>query len=100
MNRIVRVAWLAFVYPLLNSAQTAAPTVPVRMLVSVGHYYSGDPPTLRRDDLIVTQHDEPLPVTTLTPLRGDRAGLQLFLLVDNCSNWELGRRFRRGGLCC
>jgi hypothetical protein len=93
MNRIIRLAWLAFVCPLLNSAQTPAATVPVQMLVSVAHYHSDQSPTLRRDDLIVTLHDEPVPVTNLTPLRGDRGGLQLFLLVDNCSNWEPGSQF-------
>jgi hypothetical protein len=93
MNRIIRLAWLAFVCPLLNSAQPPAPTVPVRVLVSVGHYHSDRSPTLKRDDLIVTLHDQPAPVTNLTPLRGDRGGLQLFLLVDNCSNWEPGSGF-------
>lgn len=50
-------------------------------------------PTLTRDDLIVTQHSESLPVTNLIPLGGDRARLELFLLVDNCSNLALGDRF-------
>jgi hypothetical protein len=45
------------------------------------------------DDLIVKLHDQPVPVTNLTPLRGDRSALQLFVLIDNCSNWELGSRF-------
>jgi hypothetical protein len=48
MNGSTRLAWLAFVCPLLTSAQLPAPTVPVRMLVSVGHYHSDRSPTLRR----------------------------------------------------
>ena len=51
------------------------------------------PPTLTKDDLIVTQHYQPLTVTSLIPLRGDRAGLELFLLVDNCSSCEPGSKF-------
>jgi hypothetical protein len=93
MNRSTRLAWLAFVCPLLTSAQSPAPAVPVRMLVSVGHYHSDRSPTLRRDDLIVTLHDELIRVTNLTPLRGERGALQLFALIDNCSNWEPGYRF-------
>jgi hypothetical protein len=93
MNRIAVVAWLAFICPILDSAHTAAPTVRARMLITIAHYYSHETPTLTRDDLIVTHHSEPLPVTKVTPLDGDRARLELFFLVDNCSNWPLGNRF-------
>jgi len=92
MNRIGMIALLAFVCPRLNSSDDA-PTVPAQMLVSVGHYFSREPPTLTRSDLIVTERNEPLPVTQLIRLRGDRAGLRLFLLIDNCSNWERRSQF-------
>ena len=40
---------------------------PAQMMVTVGHHYGHVPPVLTRDDLIVTQHYEPLPVTDLIP---------------------------------
>ncbi len=63
------------------------------MNVTIGHHYGQLPRTLTKDDLIVTQHYEPLTITGLIPLRGDRAGLELFLLVDNCSSCEPGSKF-------
>jgi hypothetical protein len=93
MNRIGVVTWLVFMCPILDSAHIGGLTVPARMLITIGHYYSHETPALTRDDLIVTQHSEQLPVTNLIPLGGDRGRLELFLLVDNCSNWELGDRY-------
>lgn len=94
MPKIARLAWLALGYPLFARAQTtSAAGTPVQMMVTVGHHYGHEPPALTRDDLIVTQQYEPLPVTNLVPLRGDRAGLKLFVLVDNCSSCEPGSKF-------
>jgi hypothetical protein len=62
-------------------------------MVTIGHHYGHESPALTRDDLAVTENYEPLPITNLVPLRGDRAGLELFLLVDNCSNCEPGSKF-------
>lgn len=94
MSKIVNLACFALAFPLSSWAQTtSSPGTPAQMMVTVGHHYGHVPPVLTRDDLIVTQHYEPLAVTNLTPLRGDRAGLELFLLVDNCSNCEPGSKF-------
>lgn len=64
--------------------------VPARIVVTTGHYYSQEAPLLTANDLIVTQDSQPLTITNVTPLRGDRAGVELFALVDNCSNCEVG----------
>lgn len=95
MSKIAKLASLAFVCPLFSwAADSNLPAgTPVQMVVTVGHHYGHEPPVLTRDDLTVTQHYEPLPVTSLFPLRGDRAGLELFLLVDHCSNCEPGSKF-------
>jgi len=79
--------------PVLTWAQSQSPGAPARMIVSLGHFYGQEPPVLKPEDLIVTQKYEPLHVTNVVPLRGDRAGLELFLLVDNCSNCEPGTKF-------
>ena len=94
MSRIAKLAALALACPLLTWAETKSPTgTPVQIMVTIGHHYGHEPPVLTRDDLVVTQHYEPLPVTNLVPLRGDRAGLELFVLVDNCSSCEPGSKF-------
>jgi hypothetical protein len=63
------------------------------MIVTIGHHYGHQAPVLTREDLTVTRNYQPLAITNLIPLRGDRAGLELFLLVDNCSNCEPGSNF-------
>jgi hypothetical protein len=93
MYKIGIFAWAIFVWPLFSTNTTAPSGVPVRVVVTLGHHYGQAPPVLTRDDLIVRQQVDPLPITNLAPLRGDQAGLELFLLVDNCSNCEPGSKF-------
>lgn len=47
-------------------------------------------PEVRREDVIVRHGDERLKVTGWTPARGDRAGLDLFILIDDASDSSLG----------
>jgi hypothetical protein len=50
---------------------------------------------LTKDDLsVITTRYESLGITGLTPLRGERAALELFILVDNCSSCEAGTKFQ------
>lgn len=94
MAKIAKLASLALACPLLIWAQTATPTgTPAQLIVTIGHHYGHVPPTLTKDDLTVTQRYDPLTITNLVPLRGERSGLELFLLVDNCSNCEPGNNF-------
>jgi hypothetical protein len=94
MPKIAKLVTLVVAYPLFAWAQaTSAPDTPVQIMVTIGHHYGHQPPSLTRNDLTVTQYYDPLPITNLTPLSGDRAGLELFLLVDNCSNCEPGSKF-------
>ena len=84
MTNIRKLALLALACPLASWAQSTTPIgTPAQIMVTIGHHYGQVPPTLTRDDLAITQHYDPLPVTNVTPLRGDRAGLEMFLLVDN-----------------
>ena len=72
------------------TAQTAShPAVVARIVVTNNCYYH-DPPALTAEDVIVTHEYKPVPITALLPLRGERADLQLYVLVDSSSNWELG----------
>ena len=90
MRKIGGLTWLVFACSLAVWGQS---TVPGRIIVTMGHYYGHEPPLLTANDLIVTQQNKPLTITSLTPLRGDRAGLELFVLVDNCSSCEVGSKF-------
>ena len=86
MSKLGKVVWMALAGPLISCAQTASPAgTPARIVVTVGHFYGHEQPTLTRDDLIVTQQYEPLPLTSLVALNGDRADLELYVLVDNSS---------------
>jgi len=94
MPQVAKLASLALACPFLSLAQATSPSgTPAHIIVTVGHHYGKAAPTLTRDDLILTELSEPLPLTNLVPLRGNRAGLELFVLVDNCSNWEPGSKF-------
>ncbi len=94
MTNIRKLALLALACPLASWAQSTTPIgTPAQVVVTIGHHYGEVPPTLTRDDLAITQHYDPLPVTNVTPLRGNRAALEMFLLVDQCSNCEPGSKF-------
>ncbi len=89
-----KIRLLAFGCSLFAAAQTASPVrTPAEIVVTLGHSYGSSRLALTRDDLVVTQQYEPLPITNLVPLSGPRAGLDLFLLVDHCSNCEPGSKF-------
>lgn len=94
MRKIGGLIWLMFACSLAVWGQSRAPArVPARIVVTLGHYYGHEPPVLTADDLTVTQEYNPLTIVSLTPFRGDRANLELFVLVDNCSSCELGPKF-------
>jgi hypothetical protein len=94
MQKIRTVAWLALASPLFAWAQATPPAgTPVQIMITVGHNYGRQALPLTADEILVTQQFDPLPVTNLIPLRGDRAGLELFLLIDRCSDCEPGSKF-------
>ncbi len=93
MSKLRTASWLTFACTLVLSAQTQPAGVPAKMLVTVGHYFRHEPPLLTKNDVTIKQQFDPLPITSVVPLRGDRAGMELFLLVDNCSNCEPGTKF-------
>lgn len=89
-----RVTWLALACALIASGQSGSPVgVPAEVKVTVGHYYGPERRVLTRDDFVVTQNYDPLPITKVVPLRGAQANLDLFLLVDNCSNCDPSSKF-------
>ena len=69
----------------------AAATTPARMTVTV-RLLDQDKrmPDVSREDVIVRQGKNRLQVTGWTPARGERGGLDLFILVDDASDPSLG----------
>jgi len=95
MSTIAKLTPLALICS-FGWAQNSNPVpaaVPAQMIVTIGHHYGQVPPALTKNDLTVTERYEPLAVTNLIPLQGERAGLDLFVLVDHCSNCEPGSKF-------
>jgi hypothetical protein len=69
---------------------TASASVPVTMTVSANVPNSKRMPALNPEDISVKRGKEVLPVTNLVPARGDRAGLDLFILIDDAADGRLG----------
>jgi len=84
---------LAIVSTAALAVDKPATGVPVQMVVTVAHHRLGAPQAFTRDDLIITETFDPLPITNFIPLVGDHADLELFLLVDDCSSCEFGPKF-------
>jgi hypothetical protein len=69
------------------------PGVPTQMTVTVDAVYGKKIPDLKREDVMVFQGKDRLRVTEWTPLQGERAGLELFILIDDASAVGLGSQF-------
>jgi hypothetical protein len=76
-----------------SNAQEAAASMPVRMTVTASVPSDKRMPELSQQDIAVTQGKERLKVTEWVPAKGDRAGLDLFILIDDASNPTLGMHF-------
>lgn len=69
--------------------------VPVHMVVTVKPKHNGGQvPALATTDVQVYQRDKQNAVTGWVRLQGDRAGLELFILLDDTSRATLGLQFR------
>ncbi len=65
-------------------------TAPVQMIVTVEPRHGKDVPVLNQGDVMVFQKSERLRVTDLVALQGERAGLELYILIDDASSSSLG----------
>jgi hypothetical protein len=73
-----------------NAQEKGATAVPVTMTVTASVPSDKRMPDLSEQDIAVTQGKQRLKVTEWIPAQGDRAGLELFLLIDDSSNPTLG----------
>jgi hypothetical protein len=67
--------------------------VPVKMVVTVKARHGAQVPVVAADDVKVYQRDQQDKVTSWIPLQGDRAGLQLFILIDDTARDSLSLQF-------
>jgi len=96
------IAWLTALALLIGMAgaavswaaqqNTSSSTVPVTLIVSVEARRGKDIPTINREDVRVFQGRERLQVTDWVPLQGDRAELELFVLIDDAIDTSVGSR--------
>jgi hypothetical protein len=70
---------------------TAAPNgVPVKVLVTADSRNDKEVAAVHREDVMVYQGHERDKVTDWVPAKGDHSGLELFVLIDDASNSNLG----------
>lgn len=67
--------------------------VPVTMTVTANVAGNKRMPEITKDDIVVRQGKAQLKVTELAPARGDRAGLELFILIDDTADSRLSLHF-------
>lgn len=72
-----------------NAAQ---PGVPVQMVVTVQARKGKTVPEVTKEDAMVHQGRDRRQTLDWVPLQGERAGLQLFLLIDDSANFSLGSK--------
>ena len=72
-------------------AQEASSTgVSVHVVVTVEPRHGSNIPVINREDVMVYQGHDRAKVTDWIPLQGERAGLQLFILIDDAASTSLG----------
>jgi len=64
--------------------------IPVHILVTVEPKHGSNVPVITRDGVMVHQGKDRDQVTDWTPAQGDRAALELFILIDDDANTSLG----------
>lgn len=69
-----------------RAADSATSTVPVTMTVTASVGADKRMPVISRDDIVVRQGKTRLNVTGWVPARDSRAGLELFILIDDASD--------------
>ncbi len=87
---LMAAAFLAAAWATQAAAQT---TVPVTTVVTVVGPKFTAPPAISKDDINVFEGKEKKAITSWTPAQGERAGLQLAIVIDEVSSTELGTQF-------
>lgn len=84
------VAIFAALAPLYGKDVPTVPATVVSMTVTAAVDDGKRMPELQKEDIFVKRGKERLPVTEFAPARGDKAGLDLFILIDDATVTGLG----------
>lgn len=76
--------------PASDNKEDSSAGVPVHMIVTAKPRHGGQAPAVGVNDVKVYQRNKLETVTGWVPLQGDRAGLQLFIVIDDTSRSSLG----------
>jgi hypothetical protein len=87
---IAIVALWAGVQPIAAQENSSPKGPAVNLLVTVEARHGSNVPDISREDVMVYQGHDRDKVTGWLPLRGDHAGLELFIMLDDSSNTSLG----------
>jgi hypothetical protein len=91
LKSLIAIASLLAGLQLAAAQESAAPSGPaVNLVVTVEARHGSNVPEITRDDAMVYEGHDRDRVTGWLPLRGDRAGLEFFILLDDSSNVSLG----------
>ena len=90
--RVGALALVAFIasIPLLTAQESPATGTPVHMVVTAEARHGADVPVIQKEDVMVYQGRDRVKTTDWIPLQGDRAELELFLLLDDAAGSSLG----------
>src|SRR5438067_10319783 len=77
----------------MTGRQSIAQGIPVHMIVTAEPHHIQDVPTINREDVIVYQGKDRVRATGWVPLKGDRAGLQLYIVIDDGVDTSVGTQF-------
>jgi hypothetical protein len=74
-------------------ASATSATVPVSIIVSAEARRGSTVPAIQREDMRVYQGTNRLQVMDWVPLRGDKAGLELYILIDDSTDASISMQF-------
>lgn len=82
-------------YPLLAGAFFAVTSVAFgqHLIVTAEGRHGAAPPEVSKDDVSVEVNKKPARVTEWVPLRGDQSNLQLYIVIDDSEDTDLGVQF-------
>jgi hypothetical protein len=94
-NRFTIAAALSLILPSALASAQEPPTaagIPAHLLVTAEPRHGNDVPVINQNEVMVYEGHDRDPVTEWIPATGDRAALDLFILMDDSSGEGLGSR--------
>jgi hypothetical protein len=89
-NLALGFAWCASLTGILAAQTSDTQAVQAHMLVTVEARHGSDVPTVGHDDVMVYEGHDRDQILNWVPAQGDNAALELFILLDDGSNFSLG----------